>query len=184
MPVYEMLDPLYGLILLEQDLDGSRVTVFGDSVPTASIGRIGDEPVRSDVPIGTRDGKNLRLTLDGNEFDVQPSLGRFSRRSYRVEVTGHGHSWLFTPASPTAHRLVQGSRYTGHNEIGMFTRSEDDVTVEWSQEISVAGVVARKVDSVPMDCALGYLLSAAFGTGAQLMLAAVFTGAAAALFPG
>lgn len=124
------------------------------------------------------------MTLDGNEFDVQPSLGRFSRRSYRVEVTGYGHSWLFTPASPTAHRLVQGSRYTGHNMIGMFTADDDVVTVEWAQEVRFAGAAARKVDSAPLDCALGYLLAAAFGTGAQLMLAAIVTGATGALFPG
>lgn len=179
-----MLDPLYGLILLERDCDGSRVTVSGDSIPTASINRTSGEPMRSDVPIGTRDGGQLRLTLDGKEFDVQPSLGRFSRRSYRVVVTGHGHSWLFTPASPSAHRLVQGSRYIGHNEIGMLTMDEDEVTVEWSQEIRVAGVVARKVDSTPLDCTPGYLLAAAFGAGAQLMLAAIVTGAADALFPG
>ncbi len=184
VPSYETLDPLYGPILLERDRDGSRVTVCGESIPTASINRTSDAAVRSDVPIGTRDGGQLRLMLGGNEFDVRPSPGRFSRRSYRVEVTGHGHSWLFTPASPTAHRLVQGSRYTGHNEIGIFTSDEDEVRVELSQEISVAGAVAHKVDSTPLDCALGYLLTAAFGTGAQLMLAAIVTGATGALFPG
>ncbi|WP_433604888.1 hypothetical protein [Prescottella agglutinans] len=115
---------------------------------------------------------------------MRPAIGRFSRRSYRVDVTGHGHSWLFTPATATAHRLVQGSRYTGNNEIGMFTATENEVTVEWSQEVRFAGAVAGKVDSTPLDCALGYLLAAAFGTGAQLMLAAVVAGAAETLFPG
>ncbi|MGO4205546.1 hypothetical protein AB4Z09_28195 [Rhodococcus sp. TAF43] len=113
MPAYGMLDPLYGPVALEQDRDGSRLSVFGDSIPTCSITRTSDAAVRDDVPIGTRDGEHLCLTLDGKDFDVRPSAGRFSRRSYRVDVTGHGHSWLFTPATATAHRLVQGSRYTG-----------------------------------------------------------------------
>lgn len=124
----------------------------GESIPTSSIARTSDAAVRDDVPIGTRDGEHLRLLLDGKEFDVRPAISRFSRRSYRVDVTVHGHSWLFTPATATAHRLVQGSRYTGNNEIGVFTAAENEVTVEWSQEVRFAGAVAGKVDSTPLDC--------------------------------
>ncbi|OYD60983.1 hypothetical protein [Rhodococcus sp. OK302] len=61
----------------------------------------------------------------------------------------------------------------------MFTADDkNNVTVEWTEAIRVAGMVANKVDPTPLTCSLGYVLAASFGTGAQLMLPALFTAAA------
>ncbi len=179
-----MLDSRYGSIRLQRNDGGRSFVISGESIPTASVTRSGEHAVRTDVPIGTRDGRHLRLLIDGKGYDLDLSPGKFSRRSYRIHITGHDQAWLFTAATPHAHRLVEGTRHTGSNEIGMFTADDEyDVVVEWTDEIRMAGVVAHKVDSTPLTCSLGYVLAASFGTGAQLMLPAIFAGAAEALFP-
>lgn len=179
-----MHDPLWGSIVLAHDSGtAARMTIAGESIPTSSIQRIGGAATRTDVPIGTRNPARLRLLIDDHDFDMHPAPGGFSRRSHRVTVTGRGHTWLFAAATPTAHRLVRGSRYTGGNEIGMFTEFEHAVTAEWTHDIRFAGIVADQEDSTPLDCSLGYLLAAAFGTGAQLMLFALFGNAVESIFP-
>lgn len=180
----EMWDARYGTVVVETTDDGRGIVVYGDDVPTASITRTGTSEIRSDVPIGTRDGQHLQLLLDGEEYAVRPGRGRFSRRSYRVRVSGHGHEWLFAPATPSSHRLVKGSGYRGDNELGMFTADEASITAEWSTEIRIAGMVAGAPDSTSSDCALGFVLAAAFGTGARLMMVAIASAAADAFFPG
>lgn len=100
MPTHEMLDSRYGSIILERSDDGRSFVVSGDSILTSSVTRSGDHPVRTDVPIGTRDGQHLHLLLDGKEYDLDPSLGKFSRRSYRIRITGHDQEWLVTAATP------------------------------------------------------------------------------------
>jgi hypothetical protein len=189
MPAYELWDARYGEVAVDLRVDERRVTVSGESIPIATLERAGTagldpDGLRKDVPIGTRHGRELRLTLDGDRYELHPGRGRFSRRSYRIGVTGRGHEWLFTPATPDSHRLVRGSRYRGDNEVAMFTTDESGITAEWSTEIRVAGVVAAAADPTPADCALGYALAAAFGTGARLMVVAIAAAASDAFFPG
>ncbi|NMM91951.1 hypothetical protein B2J88_48100 [Rhodococcus sp. SRB_17] len=180
MRTCEILDSRYGSIILDRNDDGRSFAVSGESIPTSLVIRSGTcDAVRTDVPIGTRDGRHLHLRIGGKEYDLDPSSGKFSRRSYRIRITGHDQQWLFTAATPQSHRLVEGTRYTANNEIGVFTTDdENDVTVEWTEEVRIAGMVAHKVDSTPLTCSLGYVLAASFGTGAQLMLPALFTAAA------
>lgn len=179
-------DPLLGTVEVTRDLVGRRFTVGGEGLPTASITRSATTaPVREHVPIGTRRAADLSLVLDGEPALLRPSPGRLSRRSFRVRVECGGSRWLFTPATPDATRLVRGTRYRGDNELGMFTLDHDgDVFAEWSQDIEVLGMTARGLRPTPSEGVLGYLLSASFGTGAQLVLAAIFGEGGEMLFPG
>ncbi|GAC79826.1 hypothetical protein GM1_012_00990 [Gordonia malaquae NBRC 108250] len=67
----------------------------------------------------------------------------------------------------------------------MFREVEGVVTAEWSKEVRIGSRVV--VDAPPPmaeECALGYLLAGAFGTGAQLMGPSLVSGLMNALMPG
>lgn len=116
---------------------------------------------------------------------ILPASGSWSRRTYRVVVERPGNPWLFTAATPTEHRLVRGDSYRGGNEIGMFCETDGVVTAQWSQQVRVRKRVV--VDASPAtaeDCALGYLLAGAFGTGARLLGPALVAGMVNGPFPG
>ncbi|GAC69783.1 hypothetical protein [Gordonia soli] len=187
-------DPLFGEIVVDLDRDGGVVRVEGESVPPGVLHRTGvdglrTDVLRTDVPIGTRESSRLRLAVDGQQHDLRVGPGRIARRSYRIRTDGPGGVRLFAPASADAHRLIRGERYTGHDEIGRFvleessTDSSSVVVVDWSEEIRVAGAVARAAAPTPMDSTIGHLLAASFGTGARLMVVAVVSGLVDSVFP-
>ncbi|MFE0748152.1 hypothetical protein [Gordonia sp. NPDC058843] len=177
-------DTEFGDIVIERNRTAGTVTLQGVLVPDAVLTRTGST-TRSDVPIGTREAIDLRLTLGGSPVTLLPSRGRWSRRSYRILVKSADSAWLFTAATPYEHRLVRGEKYKGSNEIGLFKATGEDVAAEWSEQVRVAGrVVVEAPAPTAEDCSLGYLLAASFGTGARLLVPAVLEGIAEGLLPG
>jgi hypothetical protein len=185
MPNCEVDDSRYGSVLVDYSDEGRTIVVTGETIPPVSLARIG-EPTerRADVPIGTRDARHLHLVVDGIDYTLRPSGGRSSRRSYRVRVSGPDSSWLFTPATRRSHRLVRGRRYTRDNEIGLFTVDQGSIGVRWSHDTRGTDAMAHAGDATPLECALGYVLAAGFGTGAHLMVSAIFNGTVDILLPG
>lgn len=159
-------DERFGAIEVVVD-PGRSAIVRGTGIPTATIERIGDGTAAASPPIGTREAAELVATLGGRTLRVQPGAGRISRRSFRVVASLGDETWLLTPASSEASRLVRGARYDGRNELAMLTRdAEGGIVCAWSEEVSVGPVRIDALEPTPEEAAIGHLLAAAFQTGA------------------
>ncbi|WP_228472590.1 hypothetical protein [Streptomyces cyaneochromogenes] len=154
-PVVEHLveDDRFGELTVRLDIGLGEVTVEGESVPRVELRRAEGTEAEDHIPVGTRDGSRLTLTVDGEEVVLDPAKGRLSRHSYRVDVRHAGHAWRLVPDSIPGSRLLRDEQH-----IGDFSSDGDGhVLVEWRED----------AEPEPLDAALGYALAAAFGTGAQ-----------------
>ncbi len=132
------------------------MAVEGEGLPRVVVRRAeGSGEVDEHVPVGTRDGRRLALTVDGRGRPGLPGRGRLTRRSFRVDITHAGVRYRLVPDSMTGSRLLRGSE-----RIGELSSDGDGVVVaQWA-----AGAGVR-----PVEAAIGYALAAAFGTGALPM---------------
>ncbi|MBT2418541.1 hypothetical protein J7F01_19690 [Streptomyces sp. ISL-22] len=156
-PVTESVveDDLFGVITVRLDVRQGEVTVEGESVPRIVLRRAAGTEAADHIPVGTRDGALLTLTVDGVEAAVAPAKGRLTRHSYRVDVRHAGRVWRLVPDSMAGSRLLRDERH-----IGDFSSQGDGgVWAEWRQDPAPD----------PTDAALGYALATAFGTGADPM---------------
>ncbi|GIF07260.1 hypothetical protein [Actinoplanes siamensis] len=118
---------------------------------TAVVERIRDPKLHRHIPIGTRDREHLRMMVDDVPVILRPGAGRWSRRSYRVVVEHDGRQYVYRPKTSESSRLTRdGFR------VGDFTGTNP----EWHGSPE------------PVDAAVGYALAAAFGSGAEFLLAA------------
>ncbi|MFE0703047.1 hypothetical protein [Streptomyces sp. NPDC058872] len=146
-------DELFGALTVRLDVERGEVTVSGERVPRVELRRAEGTEGKDHVPVGTRDGALLTLTVDGADAVIDPAKGRLTRRSYRVDVRCAERSWRLVPDSLPGSRLIRsGAR------LGEFSSDGDGkVLVEWHED----------AEPEALDAALGYALAAAFGTGAQ-----------------
>ncbi|MCH0543316.1 hypothetical protein I3F58_27960 [Streptomyces sp. MUM 203J] len=150
-------DDAFGEVRVVLDTAAGVVTVSGDRVPTVVIRRrAGDDvEVNAHIPVGTRDGGLLSLTVDGHSVPVRPGKGRLTRRSFRADAAYGGDRYRLVPDSMVGSRLLRGRQ-----RLGEFSSDGDGVVLaEWRGDADVRAV----------EAALGYALAAAFGTGAQPM---------------
>ncbi|MEE1737173.1 hypothetical protein PUR49_11785 [Streptomyces sp. BE147] len=149
-------DDRYGEISVELEGEhGGTLVVSGENIPRITLTRAPGAEVDDHIVIGTRDPAHLTLTVDGHDATVLPAKGRLSRRSYRVDVTHAGTSYRLVPDSIPSSRLTRDGKH-----LGDFSSDGDRrVIAEWR-----AGAPIE-----PLDAAIGYALSAAFGTGGQPM---------------
>ncbi|MET9969917.1 hypothetical protein ABZZ80_29325 [Streptomyces sp. NPDC006356] len=148
-------DPLYGRVDVLLDEKAGELTVEGEAIPGVTIRRAPETQLEVHVPIGTRDGDRLTMTVDGSAVRLAPSKGFLTRSSYRVDVCHGDTEYRLVPVTIGESRLLLDG-----TPIGTFTSTGDGVVrVEWAD-----GVSHR-----PEDAAVGYGLAAAFGTGAEPM---------------
>lgn len=148
-------DTLFGVLTVRLDIERGQVVVEGEAIPRIVLSRATGTEAEEHIPVGTRDGGLLTLTVDEEEAGVHPAKGRLTRRSYRVDVRHAGRRWRLVPDSGSGSRLVRDGR-----RLGELTSDGDGrVLAEWRQD--------GGADS--LDVALGYALAAGFGTGAQPM---------------
>ncbi|ANP48464.1 hypothetical protein J2Z21_005856 [Streptomyces griseochromogenes] len=148
-------DDLFGAITVRLDGREGEVVVEGASVPRVVLRRTTGTDRADHVPIGTRDGAVLTLTVDGAPAELDLARGRVTRRSYRVDVRYAGRSWRLVPGSIPSSRLLRG-----RERLGDFSSGGDGrVFAEWRRDAAPDAT----------DAAVGYALAAAFGTGGQPM---------------
>lgn len=155
-PVVETLveDDRFGELTVRLDVVRGEVLVEGDQVPRIELRRAEGGKADEHIPIGTRDGSLLSLTVDGGTAEVQFGKGRLTRRSFRVDIRYGEHSWRLVPHSMDGSGLFRDA--TEH--IGDFTSEGDGrVGARWRED----------AEPEPLDAALGYALAAAYGTGAE-----------------
>lgn len=181
----ELDDHLFGAVKV--DAAAGQVSLAGDAVPEVVLTRAPGVELRKGIPIGTRDAAALTLLVAGEPAVVRPGRGGLMRGSHRVRVRHGGDDLLFTPSSPTTARLVRGRSYRGDNEMGTFERVDGDLLpAVWSTDVSVLGGRFRAGAPIPepWEAAVGYVLAAAFGTGAQFLLMLMLEGGEQVSGPG
>lgn len=147
-------DRVFGRVRLDLDADAGLLTVRGDRVATAELRRAPGAPAAGHVPIGTRAGAYLHLSVDGRPAHLTPGQGRLTRRSHRVEVIYGGAVYRLLPDSPNGSRLVkEGRRIADFSSDGT-----GHVWADWHPDVA---------PPLREDAAIGYTLAAAFGTGAE-----------------
>ncbi|QOV36797.1 hypothetical protein IM697_43755 [Streptomyces ferrugineus] len=148
-------DTVSGPLTVRLDTERGEVVVEGEAVPRIVLRRAAGTEAEEHIPVGTRDGGRLTLTVDGEEVGVHPAKGRLTRRSYAVEVRRAGQVWRLVPDSIPSSRLLRDGR-----RLGEFSSEGDgEVAVDWRPGATPEAI----------DVALGYALAAGFGTGAQPM---------------
>lgn len=158
-------DPFYDeLTICTSDPDG-RVEVSGGKIPTVIITRSPDAAVNRFVPIGSREAGELTMTVDGSTAELRPGKGKWTRRSYRVDVSVAGTKYRFKPNSIATSQLIRAGKK-------IFEPSMDDehgdFLVQW---------LVSRADTEPADAAIGYALAVAFRTGAANLVSALINGA-------
>ncbi|WP_369171059.1 hypothetical protein AB5J49_25815 [Streptomyces sp. R28] len=160
-------DSLFGPLTVRLDTERGEVVVEGEAVPRIVLSRAAGTETDDHIPVGTRDGGRLTLTVAGEEASVHPAKGRLTRRSFRVDVRHAGHVWRLVPDS------LPGSRFLrdGRRLADFYSEGDGEVTAEWRPETGPEAELGTGSDTGPdpTDVALGYALAAAFGTGAQPM---------------
>ncbi|MEV4925576.1 hypothetical protein AB0L03_22560 [Streptomyces roseoverticillatus] len=147
-------DPAFGPVRIRVDGDEGVAEITGQGLPQAVLRRALKTVPRASVPIGTRDAAALTLTVGGTHAGLSLGKGRFTRRSYAVEAAYEGHAYRLVPRGETFSRLsldgtVLGDFTSpGHGRPGRAT---------WKP----------RAKALPQDAAIGYVLAAAFGTGAK-----------------
>ncbi len=148
-------DDHFGAMTVRLDTALGEVTVEGDAVPRVELRRVEGAETDDHVPVGTRDGNRLTLTVDGEEAVLAPSKGRLTRRSFAVDVRYAEHAWRLVPDSVAGSRLLRDGKRLGD----FCSQGDGRVLAEWREGARPEA----------LDAALGYALAAAFGTGAHPM---------------
>ncbi|WP_245700773.1 hypothetical protein [Streptomyces roseifaciens] len=168
-PTGPVQDDRFGEITVLLNDEEGWVEVLGDAIPPAALDRAAGAETDAHVPIGTRKGAHLTMTVDGDPVRLAPGKGKLSRRSYAVDVTRDGITYRLVPDSIAGSRLLKDGKH-----IGDFSSDGDGrVLAEWKEGADVS----------PADASVGYALAAAFGTGGQPMWMMAIE-AAAELIPG
>lgn len=171
-PVVEALvaDDRFGEISVRVDVVRGEVVVAGERVPRIEIRRAEGTEFEEHIPVGTRNGTLLTLTVDGADAVIEPARGRLTRSSFRVDVGYGEHSWRLIPNSMDGSGLFRDA--TEH--IGDFSSEGDGrVLGEWREE----------AEPEALDAAFGYALAAAFGTGAEPTWMLTVDGVSSFLWP-
>ncbi|MEU1817988.1 hypothetical protein ABZ543_22755 [Streptomyces roseifaciens] len=154
-PTGPVRDDLFGEITVLLNDEEGWVEVLGDAIPPAALDRAAGARTDAHVPIGTRKGADLTMTVDGDAVRLAPGKGRLSRRSYAVDVTRDGVAYRLVPDSLDGSRLLKNGKHIGDFSSG----GDGRVLAGWKKGADVS----------PADASVGYALAAAFGTGGQPM---------------
>ncbi|MFJ8435972.1 hypothetical protein ACIQ9P_32195 [Kitasatospora sp. NPDC094019] len=145
-------DPRHGRVEILSDSRRGVVHVSSPSLPGASVKRRDGAIAEDCSPIGTRNRRNLLLSVGEVSGTTAPGMGFATRRSFRVDVEYQGRSYRLVPVSGIRSRFDREGI-----ELGTFDRNPSGaIGVDWLPEARVA----------PQEAALGYSLVGAFGVGA------------------
>ncbi|MFJ8435932.1 hypothetical protein ACIQ9P_31990 [Kitasatospora sp. NPDC094019] len=144
-------DPLFRRVVVSVDPLRGVVGVSAPALPPATVERLADHAT-DPSPVGTRNGHEVLLTVDGEKGTVTPGTGFAPRRSYRVKAGLAGTSYMLLPLSEHSSRFERDGA-----ELGLFRRDQTgQIEVRWT----------TRVPPSPREAALGHALAAAWGIGA------------------
>lgn len=134
------------------DEDSAVVRVEGPGVPTATLVRTGDVRDHPQAPVGTRDAARLTMTVGGDTAGLHLGAGRLTRSSFSVSADLPGRAYVLKPAGAFSSVLRRNGQ-----QVAVFVNGGDELSAAWRPESASPSAE---------DAAVGYLLAAAFGTGA------------------
>ncbi|CAN3977850.1 hypothetical protein [Kitasatospora purpeofusca] len=152
-------DPRHGRVEIFVDRERGVVEVSSPALPNATIVRRDGSPVGDPSPIGTRDPRQVVLTVGNDSGRVSPGTGFATRRSYRIRAQFRDTPYEFTPRSANASRFARNGV-----ELAAFERAPTGwLGVSWAPDASVT----------PGEAALAYLLLGAYGVGSPGVLKSI-----------
>ncbi|MFX0579109.1 hypothetical protein [Nocardia nepalensis] len=139
--------------------------VFDDST-VVTIERIGPR-TRQRVPIGTRNAKRLRASINDRPIRLTVGRGHFYHRStYRAVAEVDGKILRLMPTDLHASRLVVGQWNQGEHVLGEFTLTgTHQIEAAWTLPFTSRDPRATVRQPTMEDALIAYALVAAFGTG-------------------
>lgn len=162
MAVYTETDTLFGELTVQINQEDGLVVVSGSEIPTAALLRRDGATPDPHAPIRSRDATHLDLDVAGVASEVLPARGGLTRRSYRVDVQHDGASYRLVPSTRDKSTLLRNGTKLGR----LWAVTDGGVLADWKP--------GAHVD--PQDAAIGYLLAASFGTGAQHVVVSIVLG--------
>ncbi|MFC4516395.1 MULTISPECIES: hypothetical protein [Streptomyces] len=144
-------DPLYGSIAVSFNREGGVVDVFNPDIPRVRIARSWQAKRNKDVPIGTRDAKELTISVEDTPAVIKPNAARTSRRFHDVSVQCTDVTYQYVTDTLRWSRLLRNGVCVGRFR----TRISARVLAQWEPT----------AETRPLDASVGYALAAAFGTG-------------------
>jgi hypothetical protein len=162
-------DPMFGEVMVRIDTEAGIVEVNGPHIPSSALCRTPGCPASRGSRIGCRNPQELTLQVGGTTARITPAAGGFTRRSYRVEAIVDPVTYRLMPNQPGRSALTRD----GHRIACIWADHDGGVRVEWANphphESDPAGLVAEQAAHKklePRDASIGYVLAAAYGTGA------------------
>ncbi|ATY13021.1 hypothetical protein CU254_23175 [Amycolatopsis sp. AA4] len=158
-------DAFYDELTIHTDDARGLVEVSGAHVPTVVIARSPDAPINRFVPIGSREPADLIMTVGEAVADLRPGKGKWTRGSYRVDLTADGKRYRFKPNSIATSQLIRDGKKVFEPSMD---DEDGDFLVQW---------LVNRDDTEPADAAIGYALAVAFRTGAMSLFSMLLSGA-------
>ncbi|WP_433725301.1 hypothetical protein ACQP0C_29950 [Nocardia sp. CA-129566] len=152
----------FGKIVITRTDERVVTTPVFDDATMVTIERIGPR-TRERVPIGTRNAKRLRASLNDRPIRLIVGPGLFYRRStYRAIAELDGKVLRLLPTNLHSSTLVLEQKDQGHHALGDFTLTgTHHIDVTWAPRTTPPPVHHPTVE----DALIAYALVAAFGTG-------------------
>lgn len=153
----------FGKIVITRTDERVVTTPVFDDATMVTIERIGPR-TRERVPIGTRNTKRLRASLNDRPIRLTVGRGLFHRRStYRAIAELDGKMWRLLPTNPHSSTLILGQKDQGDHILGEFTLTgTHHIDVAWALPLTAPPPVRHPT---VQDALIAYTLVAAFGTG-------------------
>ncbi|MFI5649016.1 hypothetical protein [Kitasatospora sp. NPDC051705] len=152
-------DPRHGRVEISVDRERGVVDVSSHSLPNATMMRREGSVAGDPSPIGTRDPRQIVLTVGDESGRVVPGTGFATRRSYRVGVEFRDASYAFEPVSESLTRFSRNG-----TEFAVFERTPlGSIEASWTSRAPLT----------PGEAALGYSLIGAYGVGSPGMLKSI-----------
>lgn len=153
----------FGKIVITRADERVVTTPVFDDATAVTIERIGPR-TRQRVPIGTRNAKRLRASI--NDRPIRLTVGRghfYYRRTYRAVAEVDGKILRLMPTNLHSSTLMLGQKGQGDHVLGEFMLTgTHQIDVVWALPLTARIPVRQPTVE---DALIAYALVAAFGTG-------------------
>ncbi|WP_433193553.1 hypothetical protein ACQP1G_32910 [Nocardia sp. CA-107356] len=153
----------FGKIVITRADERVVTTPVFDDATVVTIERIGPR-TRERVPIGTRNAKRLRASINDRPIKLTVGRGHFyHRRTYRAVAEVDHKIWRLVPTNLHSSTLLLGQKDQGDQVLGEFTLTRThQIDVVWALPFTGRTPVRQPTLD---DALIAYTLVAAFGTG-------------------
>ncbi|MGW4770703.1 hypothetical protein ACWEO2_22005 [Nocardia sp. NPDC004278] len=153
----------FGKIVITRTDERVVTTPVFDDATMVTIERIGPR-TRERVPIGTRNAKRLRASINDRPIRLTVGRGLFYRRwTYRAVAEIHGRIFRLMPTNLHSSTLVLGQKNQGDHVLAQFTLTgTHHIDTVWAPPPTAPPPFQHPTIE---DALIAYALVAAFGTG-------------------